>query len=89
MRSREPWRLPAGQSRAVPFLQAAGTETTQDDVIIVADPYDTTDHNQDGYGIYSAERFLYNFTFYNFFSEESGEPNDMCFLVAKSAEAQP
>ena len=41
------------------------------------------------YGIYSAERFLYNFTFYNFFSEESGEPNDMCFLVAKPAEAQP
>ena len=23
MRSREPWRLPAGQSKAVPFLQAA------------------------------------------------------------------
>ena len=23
MRSREPWRLPAGQSRAAPFLQAA------------------------------------------------------------------
>ena len=54
-------------------------------MIIVADPYDTTDHNQDGYGIYCAERFLYNFTFYNFFSEESGEPNDMCFLVAKPA----
>ena len=62
-----------------------GTETTQDDVIIVADPYDTADHNQDGYGIYSAEWFLYNFTFYNFFSEESGEHNDMCFLVAKPA----
>ena len=45
-------------------------------------PYDTTDHNQDGYGVYPAERFLYNFTFYNFFSEESGELNDMCFLVA-------
>jgi len=59
-----------------------GTETTQDDVIIVADPYDTTDHNQDGYGVYAAERFLYNFTFYNFFSEESGELNDYCFLVA-------
>ncbi len=59
-----------------------GTEIEQDDVIIVADPYDTTDHNQDGYGIYPAERFLYNFTFYNFFSEESGELNDMCFLVA-------
>ena len=59
-----------------------GTEIEQDDVIIVADPYDTTDHNQDGYGIYPAERFIYNFTFYNFFSEESGELNDMCFLVA-------
>ena len=58
-----------------------GTETTQDDVIIVADPYDTTDHNQDGYGVYSAERFLYNFTFYNFFEEE--ELNDCCFLIAK------
>lgn len=51
-------------------------------MIIVADPYDTTDHNQDGYGVYAAERFLYNFTFYNFFSEESGELNDYCFLVA-------
>ena len=46
------------------------------------DPYDTTDHNQDGYGVYPAERFIYNFTFYNFFDEESGELNDMCFLVA-------
>lgn len=59
-----------------------GTEITQDDVIIVADAYDTTDHNQDGYGVYGAERFLYNFTFYDFFSEESGELNDCCFLVA-------
>jgi len=28
-----------------------------------------------------AERFLYNFTFYNFFEDD--ELNDMCFLVAK------
>ena len=60
-----------------------GTEVTQDDVIIVADPYDTTDHDQDGYGIYPAERFLYNFTFYDYFDE--GELNDMCFLVARPA----
>lgn len=58
-----------------------GTESTQDDVIIVADSYDTTDHNQDGYGIYSAERFVYNFTFYDFF--EDAELNDMVFLIAK------
>ena len=56
-----------------------GTETQQDDVIIVADPYDTTDHNQDGYGIYGAERFFYNFTMYNFFNEEDG--NDQLFIA--------
>ncbi len=76
------WNDWGGHWQVIIGYDNMGTETTQDDVIIVADPYDTTDHNQDGYGIYSAERFLYNFTFYNFFDEESGEPNDMCFLVA-------
>lgn len=60
-----------------------GTETTSDDVIIVADPYDTTDHNQDGYGVYGAERFYYNWTMYGFFGED--EPNDMLFMAAKPA----
>lgn len=76
------WNDWGGHWQVIIGYDTMGTETEQDDVIIVADPYDTTDHNQDGYGIYPAERFLYNFTFYNFFSEESGEPNDMCFLVA-------
>ena len=60
-------------------------QTTQDDVIIVADAYDTTDHNQDGYGIYPAERFYYNFTMYNQFTEEEGG-NDMLFVIAQPAE---
>jgi hypothetical protein len=76
------WNDWGGHWQVIIGYDTMGTETTQDDVIIVADSYDTTDHNQDGYGVYSAERFLYNFTFYNFFSEESGEPNDYCFLVA-------
>ena len=76
------WNDWGGHWQVIIGYDTMGTETTQDDVIIVADPYDTTDHNQDGYGVYSAERFLYNFTFYNFFSEESGELNDFCFLVA-------
>ena len=76
------WNDWGGHWQGIIGYDTMGTETTQDDVIIVADPYDTTDHNQDGYGVYSAERFLYNFTFYNFFSEESGELNDYCFLVA-------
>ena len=79
------WNDWGGHWQVIIGYDTMGTETTQDDVIIVADPYDTTDHNQDGYGIYSAERFLYNFTFYNFFSEESGELNDYCFLVATPA----
>ncbi len=58
-----------------------GTETTQDDVIIVADPYDTTDHNQDGYGIYGAERFVYNWSMHGYFTEEEGG-NDGLFVVA-------
>ena len=57
-----------------------GTPDTADDVLIFADPYDTTDHNQDGYGTYGAERFYYNWTMYNFFEEE--DLNDMLFLIA-------
>lgn len=76
------WNDWGGHWQVIIGYDTMGTETQQDDVFIVADPYDTTDHNQDGYGVYGAERFMYNFTFYNFFDEESGELNDMCFLVA-------
>lgn len=76
------WNDWGGHWQVLIGYDTMGTETTQDDVIIVADPYDTTDHNQDGYGVYSAERFLYNFTFYDFFDESNGDLNDMCFLVA-------
>ena len=36
-----------------------GTESPADDVLILADPYDTSDHSQDGYKIYSGPRFFY------------------------------
>ena len=36
-----------------------GTESESDDVLILADPYDTSDHLQDGYVVNSAERFFY------------------------------
>ncbi len=74
------WNDWGGHWQVIIGYDTMGTKTTQDDVIIVADPYDTTDHNQDGYGVYGAERFIYNFTFYNFFDE--AELNDMCFIVA-------
>ena len=64
-----------------------GAETTQDDVMIMADPYDTTDYNQDGYFIYGAERFYYNQSMYDFFAEEGNEDyelNVMHFLYQQS-----
>lgn len=77
------WNDWGGHWQVVIGYDTMGTETLQDDVLIVADPYDTTDHNQDGYGIYGAERFFYNFTFYNFFNDEDG--NDQMFLAVKPA----
>lgn len=74
------WNDWGGHWQVIIGYDTMGTKTPQDDVIIVADPYDTTDHNQDGYGVYGAERFIYNFTFYNFFDE--AELNEMCFIVA-------
>ena len=77
------WNDWGGHWQVVVGYDTMGTEVMQDDVLIVACPYDTTDNNQDGYIAYPAERFYYNFTFYNFFPDE--ELNDMCFIVASPA----
>ena len=63
------WNDWGGHWQVIIGYDTMGTETTQDDVLIVADSYDTTDHNQDGYGIYPAERFYYNWTMYDFFTK--------------------
>ena len=34
-----------------------GTDDTGDDVLVFADPYDSSDHNQDGYYVVSFERY--------------------------------
>ena len=60
------WNDWGGHWQVIIGYDTMGTEYEGDDVIIVADPFDTTDHNQDGYGVYGAERFIYNFTFYDF-----------------------
>jgi hypothetical protein len=46
------WRIIAGYDNM-------GTQTLADDVLLFADPYDTTDHRQDGWTIQSLERFFY------------------------------
>lgn len=56
------WQEWAGHYQVVIGYDTMGTEATQDDVIIFADPYDTTDHLQDGYVIQSYERFIYDWS---------------------------
>lgn len=46
------WRIIAG-------YDGMGTQTLADDVLVFADPYDTTDHRQDGWTIQSLARFFY------------------------------
>lgn len=75
------WNDWGGHWQVVIGYDDMGTEYEGDDVIIVADSFDTTDHNQDGYGVYGAERFIYNFTFYDFFHDE-GHLKDKCFVAA-------
>lgn len=78
------WNDWGGHWQVIIGYDTMGTETTQDDVIIVADSYDTTDHNQDGYGIYGAERFFYNWTMYDFFEKNYGLPErDKLFIAVE------
>ncbi len=57
-----------------------GTESLYDDVIIVTDSYDVTDHNQDGYRIISALKLLSDFSTGTFFDES--DLNDFIFITA-------
>lgn len=46
-----------GHWRVIIGCDTMGTKNLYDDVLIFADPFDTSDHNQDGYTIGSLDRF--------------------------------
>lgn len=48
----------AGHWQVIIGIDTCGTDTPYDDVLIFADPYDITDHFQDGYYIFPLSRFL-------------------------------
>jgi len=48
-----------GHWRVIIGYDDMGKETTGNDVLIMADPYDTTDHYQDGYSVEPAQKFYY------------------------------
>ncbi len=52
------WEDWAGHWSVVIGMDTVGTDETCDDVIILADPYDVTDHYQDGYYIFPFGRFF-------------------------------
>jgi len=53
------WSDWGGHWQAIIGYDTNGTDGIGDDVLILADPYDTSDHWQDGYYAYPLERFFY------------------------------
>ena len=47
-----------GHWRVIVGYDTMGTENTYDDILIFADPYDTSDHRSDGFAVGSADRFF-------------------------------
>ena len=75
----------AGQLAAIIGIDDMGTEETNDDVLILADVYDTTDHLQDGYTIWSLEKFyaLWQYTKIDFYKDDESL-NHGQFIVIKN-----
>ena len=76
------WDEWGGHWQVIVGYDDSGTvNKTEDDVIILADPYDTTDHNQDGYYIDGFERLVYGW-YSNF--ESKYKHNDFIAAFPKS-----
>lgn len=69
-----------GHYRVIIGYDDMGTATVGDDVLILADPYDYTDHAQDGYAVISANKF-----FYMWFDAKlySGKEKDKVWIAIK------
>lgn len=69
-----------GHWRVIIGFDDMGTDVGDDDVLILADPYDSTDHVRDGYNVSSAARFYYMWFDHQLFP--SGQ-QDRIYLIAK------
>ena len=74
-----------GQYAAIIGIDNLGTTETNDDVLILADAYDTTDHLQDGYTIWSLEKFyhLWQHTVIPFYKDDESLNHGQWILVKK------
>ena len=74
-----------GQFGIIIGVDDMGTEDTNDDVLFFADDYDTTDHLQDGYTIWSLERFYYLWQYSKIvFFEDDDSLNHGQFILVKN-----
>ena len=76
------WNSFGGHWQVIIGYDTMGTEVTNDDVLILADPYDTTDHQNDGYNIQSYERLAYGVGFEDVNPDPKEEYTGTSFLVA-------
>ena len=68
-----------GHWRVIIGYDTMRTENTLDDVLIMADPYDTCDHKQDGYVVNNGEKFFSMWFDHSMLPEEQREQP---FIVA-------
>ncbi len=62
-----------GHWRVIIGYDSIGTETSGDDVLIFVDPYDTSDHDQDGYAVGNGERFFYTWFDHSMLPKDQAE----------------
>ena len=73
-----------GHWRVIIGLDSMGDDNDGNDVLIMVDPYDTTDHCQDGYNIVPMERFFYMWFDAHLFKESE---RDKQWLTAQPPKA--
>ncbi len=69
-----------GHYRVIIGYDGMGTETASDDVLFLADSFDTSDHWRDGYNVTSAERFYYMWFDHKLFGKNE---QDRLYVIAK------
>ena len=68
-----------GHWRVIIGYDTMNTESEADDVLIIMDPYDTSDHQQDGYCVNNGERFYYTWFDHSMLPEDQ---RDQPFIIA-------
>lgn len=73
-----------GHWRVIIGYDTMKTDSTLDDVLILADPADTGDHHQDGYGVENGPEFFWSWFMYQLFPESEREQPFVLTYPAKN-----